>query len=725
MTNHATARELFTEREFVTKQIIASLALLIVFLASPLLAADTVDSVLSSENKKKGVTRESVGKIDDMVFLRRASVDLIGRIPTIAEIDEYLAWPQAERRDLLVDKLLASSRFPDRWTVFFADLLRLRSNVTGGSALIAYVHKAIQDDLPYNELAARLISTNGKAGRVPEVGFILGDNADPLAMASVTSQVFLGVRIGCAQCHDHPFDKWTRKDFYSVAAYFGKTRRYESNFTRAVYTSEAQQTTVMWPPEDEADPADRKPLVPSFPFSMVDKKAKPDFIARYEALLKDRTARLAAKQGKGPSLDALLADADKKVTRATSGSADLGQQEARAEINKINIKGSLYRQSEYREDLATLITSPRNRYFSESFVNRVWKELVGRAFVEPVDDFRADNSASHPETLGLLADEFVASGYSFRQLVKTIVQTDAYQQKQVPRDVTELVQEELEAAFLATPMRRMYSESLYDSIVTAGHLFDVKYTAGQNEKVIEQEVRVLIGEEEEPETVAKALIKDGTADGDAEMKKMKAAGSAAGAGYKLEEAIELDFAALLNPGDEVAVDKMEIKTAEQLEAERMAAMRKVTNRPGMKYETKIVQRTIDDNPRFSSSLRMASPAPIGHFVRVFGQTSRNDLGEARNQTPSMRQALMMLNGRLTHEASRVGDLEPIHKYLAGKKPQLEKAVNFAYREILTRKPNADELTNAMGLLQRADGLNDGMADLRWILLNSNEFRFLP
>ena len=710
----------------MTKQITTSLVLLGVLLTSPLLAADTLDSVLSAENKKKGVTDKSVGKIDDMVFLRRATVDLIGRIPNVVEIDEYLAWPEAERRDLLVDKLLTSSRFADRWTVFFADLLRLRSNVTGGSALIAYVHKAIQDDLPYNELAARLISTNGKAGRVPEVGFILGDDADPLAMASVTSQVFLGVRIGCAQCHDHPFDKWTRKDFYSVAAYFGKTRRYESNFTRAVYTSESEQTTVMWPPEDEADPADRKPLVPSFPFTMVDKKAKPDFIVRYEALVKKREAQLAAKQGKGPSLDALLADADKKVARATNGNVDLGEQEARAEINKINIKKSLYRQSEYREDLAALITSPRNRYFSEAFVNRVWKELVGRAFVEPVDDFRADNLASHPETLALLADEFVASGYSFRQLVKTIIQTDVYQQKQVPRDVSELVQEQLESSFLATPMRRMYSESLYDSIVTAGHLFDVKYTAGQNERIIEQEVRVLVGEEEKTQTVAEALIENGSGDGDAKMKKMNAAGSATGAGYKLEEAIELDFTALLNPGDEVELDKMQVKTAEELEAERMAAMRKVTNnRPGMKYETKVVKRTVDDNPRFSSSLRMASPAPIGHFVRVFGQTSRNDLGEARNQTPSMRQALMMLNGRLTHEASRVGDLETIHKFLVGKKPQLDKAINLAYREILTRQPTVEEMTNAKSLLQGAESLKDGMADLRWILLNSNEFRFLP
>ncbi len=708
----------------MTKQIIATMTILVVFWTGFLQAAETLDTVLAAENKDRGVTHVSVGKIDDMVFLRRASVDLIGRIPTIAEVDEYLAWPQAKRRDLLVDKLIASDRFADRWTVFFADLLRLRSNVTGGSALIAYVHQAIQNDLPYNELASRLIATNGKAGRVPEVGFILGDNADPLAMASVTSQVFLGVRMGCAQCHDHPFDKWTRRDFYSMAAYFGKTRRYESNFTRAVYTSETKQTTVLWPPEDEADPADRKALVPSFPFSMMDKKAKPEFIARYEALLEERAAKRDASKGKGPSLDALLADADKKVTRATGGSGDPGQDEARSEINKINIKGSLYRQSEYREELAALITSPRNRYFSEVFVNRVWKELVGRGFVEPVDDFRADNPASHPRALGLLADDFVASGFSFRQLVRTIIQTDTYQQKQVPRDVTELVQEELESSFLATPLRRMYSESLYDSIVTAGHLFDVKYTAGQNEKVIEQEIRVLLGGEDKTESVAQALIEGGGQDEAAEMKKMKLAGTATTAGYKLEEAIELDFAALLNPGDEVKLERMQVKTAEQLEAERMA-MERVVTRPGMKYETKIVKRTIDDNPRFSSSLRMASPAPIGHFVRVFGQTSRNDLGEARNQTPSMRQALMMLNGRLTHEASRVGNLEPIHKYLAGKKPRLDEAVKFAYREILTREPSADEMANAIGILQGAGTATDGMADLRWVLLNSNEFRFLP
>ena len=102
--------------------------------------AETIDSVLSAENQALGVTKSSVGLVDDMAFIRRASVDLIGRIPTLTELKQYLAWPAEQRRDILVDNLIDHPRFADRWTVFFADLLRLRSNVTGGSSLIAHVH---------------------------------------------------------------------------------------------------------------------------------------------------------------------------------------------------------------------------------------------------------------------------------------------------------------------------------------------------------------------------------------------------------------------------------------------------------------------------------------------------------------------------------------------------------------------------------------------------------
>jgi hypothetical protein len=192
-------------------------------------------------------------------------------------------------------------------------------------------------------------------------------------------------------------------------------------------------------------------------------------------------------------------------------------------------------------------------------------------------------------------------------------------------------------------------------------------------------------------------------------------------GYSLENAIELDFAALLEQkDDDLVIDRMAVMSAEELEAQRMAMTRP---RPGMDYTTKVVSRSYDDNPRFNSSLRMASPAPAGHFLRVFGQPERQQLGDFRDDNASMRQALMMFNGRLTNEAARVGSLEPVHEILVGKKANLDKAIQFVYLEILTRVPTKVEVAESREIIGR-DVLS-GMEDLRWVLLNCNEFRFLP
>jgi hypothetical protein len=116
---------------------------------------------------------------------------------------------------------------------------------------------------------------------------------------------------------------------------------------------------------------------------------------------------------------------------------------------------------------------------------------------------------------------------------------------------------------------------------------------------------------------------------------------------------------------------------------------------------------------------MATPAPPAHFLRVFGQPARAGLGEFRDAASSLRQQLLMLNGRMTHEASRVGSLEPIHQLL--KKDQ-DLAIDWAYQEILTRRPTGEERADARAIVNDS---SEGMADLRWALLNSNEFRFIP
>jgi hypothetical protein len=169
---------------------------------------------------------------------------------------------------------------------------------------------------------------------------------------------------------------------------------------------------------------------------------------------------------------------------------------------------------------------------------------------------------------------------------------------------------------------------------------------------------------------------------------------------------------------------MEIMSKEELEAQRMLAEQRM-RRTGAKYETRTITREVDLNPRFNSSLRMASPAPAGHFLRVLGQTARTELGAIRQQDPTMRQALLMLNGRLTHEASRVGSFEPMARLLSGDQPDLDKAISLAYLEILTRKASSQEMSEATEIVKGAETVLDGMADLRWVLLNCSEFRFLP
>jgi len=165
-----------------------------------------------------------------------------------------------------------------------------------------------------------------------------------------------------------------------------------------------------------------------------------------------------------------------------------------------------------------------------------------------------------------------------------------------------------------------------------------------------------------------------------------------------EKGIEIDFKDALKKRDGLEVDKMTAKSAEELEAEAM--MKSGTMPPGtrVRYITKEIKTLVDDNPRFTSSMRMASPAPVGHFLRVFGQTDRGSLDERRDHSPSMRQALMMLNGKLTNEAARVGALEPVAPLITGPKADVDAAIKMAYREILTREPTTDEITDAKAVI---------------------------
>ncbi len=685
--------------------------------------AGNIDKVLAHENAKR---RAQVGsQIDDMAFLRRASVDVLGIIPTMDDIKEFQSWPEGQRRVKLIDKLLTDERYADRWMVFYSDMLRVRSGARGGRELQAWVYQCVADNVAWDKMAYELVSASGRTTQNPAVGFMLGDGADPMSMAAATSQIFLGVRLSCAQCHDHPFDDWNQMEFYEMASFFGKSRQRDVRIRqRLLYTKvdEEKEQRVLWPPEREQPPS-RDPVKPRFPFELVSYQTPPNFLARFNDI-RQKEAVVESKKDEGDALDTLI-DLDTK-TKGLSGFDVLA--EAKKASQDLKVYKDLHKESQLRQELARMVTSPRNPYFARAFVNRIWAELNGRGFVEPLDNFSEFQALKHPQTIEYISREFIASGYDLKALIKMIMLTKTYSRGHLGTEVSPAEIELASRNFTASPVRRMIGETLYDSVVQAGYVSQQKWRAGENVRLITSQIRIPIkdeGEEEEPLEVA-------SNDGGAAMNMnpaMMAGGGSAGAGYDLESGIEIDFKKVLSDAakTESELDSMKMQADAMLaEQERLRMLAEQRRRRPQRYQLKTIQEKRDDNPSFTSTMRMASPAPADHFVRVFGQPSRASLGEFREQNASLRQQLMMLNGKATHEAARVGTLEPLYNMLSGPNADVDAAIKRVYLECLTREPSAEEFADAKVIVGEAgeEALN-GMADLRWALLNCHEFRFLP
>ena len=690
-----------------------SLIRLFLFGLSVLTAVATdIDDKLAADNKGHG----SVGivngtALDDLAYLRKAAIDVIGRVPTVEEIQQYENWPKDDRRDMLLDQLFQEVGFADRWTIFFSDILRVRSRAEGGNRLLAYVHQSIDNKKPWDEMARELIAASGSSGNTPSVGFLLSDDSDPMTMAGATAQVFLGVRMACAQCHNHPFDKWRQKQFYELASFFGKTKQIESRMSKKTYVTEGDEMKVLWPPERKK-PKERFAVNPKFPFPVENFDVKPNYLKRLMALRSGQALALN-KHKESEALDALIdSSIGGQGLQAEVEPVSLSvRKQSRQDIRKLDVRGDLYRKSELRKQLADHVTKPENRYFSRNIVNRVWAELMGRGFYEPIDDFQGE--VTHSETINYLCDEFIANGYNLHYLIRVIMQSNAYARASLGADVPLDDSEISRAAFASTIKRRMISEVLYDSVVIAGNLRDYKWPKGANVRQVERRVRVPLNPD--PDEVNQLEIDSNEEAGKMEPDKPTP--------YNLEQVISLDFDQLVKSDLDRDLGKMKTMSDQELESERMAEMARKKKSVRRRYTYKTVFNEVDDNPKFSSSMRMSTPAAPTHFLRVFGQPSRDGLGEFREHTPSMRQALMMLNGKATHEAARVGPLEPMHRLLEGETANLAKAIELAYLGILTRRPSSEELAECEVLL--AESPLEGMADLRWVLLNSHEFRYLP
>ncbi len=215
----------------------------------------------------------------DAEFLRRAYVDAIGRIPTVEETRAFLADSSPDRRDALVESLLARPEYADYWTYKWSDLLMLNGTRLRPAALKSYyqwIHKQVADGVPWDRFVRAIVTATGDSLESGPTNFYTLSQA-PEEMSENVCQAFLGLSIGCAKCHNHPLEKWTNDQYYGMASLFARVKAKgwggegrQGDGRRTLYVAESGElvqprTGKPQPPQpldgralDFADPADRR-----------------------------------------------------------------------------------------------------------------------------------------------------------------------------------------------------------------------------------------------------------------------------------------------------------------------------------------------------------------------------------------------------------------------------------------------------------------------------------
>ncbi|QDU28387.1 Bacterial Ig-like domain (group 2) [Anatilimnocola aggregata] len=177
---------------------------------------------------------------DDATYLRRAHLDIIGRLPTPAEVRGFLADTSSDKRDKLIDALLERPEYADHWAGKWADLLRpnpYRVGIKTVMSMDQWIRDSLRANKPYDEFVREIVTAEGSTWK-NGAAVVFRDRREPAELTTMISQLFLGTRLDCCKCHHHPFEKWSQDDFYSFAAYFSRVGRKGTGLSPPISGSE-------------------------------------------------------------------------------------------------------------------------------------------------------------------------------------------------------------------------------------------------------------------------------------------------------------------------------------------------------------------------------------------------------------------------------------------------------------------------------------------------------
>jgi tetratricopeptide (TPR) repeat protein len=402
--------------------------------AQALKSAKQIDKLVAANYAEHKV--EPMPRTTDEQFVRRIYLDIVGTIPSYKQATAFLASTDPDKRTKLIDELLGSDGYASHSFNFWADILRYRDRLSEdvrGEPWRQWIKQSLAANKPYDTFVHEMLAAEGLIWENPATGYLQRDPGMPLDNVNNTVRIFLGTRIGCAQCHNHPFDKWTQKQFYQTAAFVFPTQTQTYGGDKRYWSEDPNKRLHDEYAAIEQEEEDRRQRSYQFDAHLrTNMKIVNDNLSRNIQLPKDY-AYSDAKPGDVVQPKTLF-----------GGEVSLSPGESP------------------RKAFARWLTSKDNPRFALTIANRLWKQVFGAGQIEPVDDMMDSTVAENPPLMAFLEAEMKRLDFDMKEYLRILFNTETYQRQSFDHEVA-----------IGTPyhfpgpmLRRMTAEQAWDSFLT-------------------------------------------------------------------------------------------------------------------------------------------------------------------------------------------------------------------------------------------------------------------
>ena len=347
---------------------------------------------------------------DDAEWIRRVSLDIVGHIPSLDDIERFLADKDKLKRRKLVDKLLDDPGYSRNWTTIWTNLCigQQTPRRVSREGMQKFFREAFSKNRPWNDIVSDLVTAEGHYEENGAANFLLAqmqDQDDGIQMTAKTTRLFMGMQVQCTQCHDHPYNDWKQDQFWQFNSFFRQTAKREHR---------------KFDPKVGREVDDFSEIV-SKDFS------GPVYFEKRSGLMKVAYPNYLGKE----------VEPGNTVDR--------------------------------RKELARLMTTGDRPMIAKAYINRMWAHFFGFGFTNPIDDISTHVPVTHPALFDRLSDEFVQSGYDCKQVIRWIANSEPYNltSRSTKKNIPDNPAIGETALFTHVYLKPLTAEQLYDSLIIA------------------------------------------------------------------------------------------------------------------------------------------------------------------------------------------------------------------------------------------------------------------